>query len=97
LESELTPLQDECRDTIAQRDSLQKEVELLRSETERWKARTNHLIEKCNKFDPEEHKRAMYVATAGHFIHTDYLLFCQQKRLCAWAVYSVNKVELFSS
>jgi len=59
LESELTPLQDECRDAVAQRDSLQKEVELLRSETDRWKARTNHLIEQCNKFDPEEHKRAM--------------------------------------
>jgi len=51
-------VEDECREAVAQRDSLQEEVELLRAETEMWKARA-YLIEQCNKFDPEEHVRAM--------------------------------------
>lgn len=55
----MRPLEENCRDLTAERDAAQKEVEIMRAEVERWKARTNHLIEQCNKFDPEEHKRAM--------------------------------------
>jgi FtsZ-binding cell division protein ZapB len=59
LEDEFGPLRETCQEVTAQRDALQREVEIFQVEVDRWKARTNHLIEQCNKFDPEEHKRAM--------------------------------------
>ena len=55
------PLRETCEDMTNQRDSLTKELEILRTEADRWKTRTNHLIEQCNKFDPEEHKKTMLV------------------------------------
>ena len=56
LEDEITPLQTCQREIKAECDALATERTALTAEVERWRARTNHLIEQCNKTDPEEHK-----------------------------------------
>lgn len=57
IESELEPLHMKARDLEAQREALTTEKTALEMEVARWKMRTTHLIEQCNKADPEEIKR----------------------------------------
>ncbi|XP_067679171.1 nucleoprotein TPR-like isoform X3 [Haliotis asinina] len=57
MESDIQPLQANLRSVQAQRDALSAEKTALQNEVERWKGRTNHLIEQANKSDPEEHRR----------------------------------------
>lgn len=61
LEDELSPLQDILRDVTAQKEALLAEKDALMGELERWKSRTNLLVEQSNKSDPEEHRKLMYV------------------------------------
>ncbi len=56
LETDITPIQQSLHEQTAQRENLEAEKSALETELERWKARTNHLIEQCNKIDPEEMK-----------------------------------------
>ncbi|KAL3869712.1 hypothetical protein ACJMK2_042363 [Sinanodonta woodiana] len=57
LEEDITPLHNNIRELQAVQDSLTAEKNTLKGEAERWKTRTNHLIEQSNKTDPEERKR----------------------------------------
>ncbi|XP_048255424.1 nucleoprotein TPR-like isoform X4 [Haliotis rufescens] len=57
MESDIQPLQANLRSVQAQRDTLSAEKTAIQNEVERWKGRTNHLIEQANKSDPEEHRR----------------------------------------
>ncbi|XP_038056577.1 nucleoprotein TPR-like [Patiria miniata] len=57
LENDIQPLQDQNRDLEAKRDALNTDKIGLTIEVTRWKQRTNHLIEQCNRADPEEQKR----------------------------------------
>ncbi|KAH3695436.1 hypothetical protein DPMN_082895, partial [Dreissena polymorpha] len=59
LEEIIRPLQADIRDLQSQRDALTTDKMSLNAEMERWKARTNQLIEQSHKTDPEEHKRLM--------------------------------------
>jgi len=59
VEAEVNPLRESANDLSVQRDSLEKEMEILQGEVDRWKLRTNQLIEQCNKNDPEEFKKAL--------------------------------------
>ena len=61
LEVDITPIQQSLHEQEALRENLEAERIALTSEVDRWKARTNHLIEQCNKVDPEEMKKLMYV------------------------------------
>ncbi|CAH1773591.1 unnamed protein product, partial [Owenia fusiformis] len=57
LESKLSPLEETNRHLTGQNEAIQIENENLRGEVERWKARTNTLVEQSMKSDPEEHKK----------------------------------------
>ncbi len=59
LESDITPLQQSLHEQQVLRENVEAERAALRAEADRWKARTNHLIEQCNKVDPEEMKKLM--------------------------------------
>ena len=59
LEADIAPLQQSLHEQQALLESLETERAALRAEVDRWKARTNHLIEQCNKVDPEEMKKLM--------------------------------------
>lgn len=59
LEEDINPLQAANRELVAERDALTTEKTALLGEVDRWRARTNHLIEQCNKTDPEEYKRLL--------------------------------------
>ncbi|KAK6179173.1 hypothetical protein SNE40_011593 [Patella caerulea] len=57
MEDNINPLQATIRDLETQKGLLAGEKQALESEVTRWKSRTNQLIEKCNKTDPEEQKK----------------------------------------
>ncbi|XP_033110270.1 nucleoprotein TPR-like [Anneissia japonica] len=57
LESDIAPLQETNRELIVQKYTLSAEKTSLTNEVTRWKERTNNLIEKSNKADPEEQKK----------------------------------------
>ncbi|XP_071964047.1 nucleoprotein TPR-like isoform X2 [Antedon mediterranea] len=57
LESDIAPIQEANRDLSVQKESLLAEKTALTTEVNRWKQRTNHLIEKTNMTDPEEQKK----------------------------------------
>ncbi|KAK3607529.1 hypothetical protein CHS0354_025782 [Potamilus streckersoni] len=57
LEEDITPLHNNIRELQALLDNLTAEKNTLKGEAERWKTRTNHLIEQSNKTDPEERKK----------------------------------------
>ncbi|XP_033645246.1 nucleoprotein TPR-like [Asterias rubens] len=57
LEADIEPLQEQNRSLTAERDALSTDKISLTIEVTRWKQRTNHLIEQCNRADPEEQKR----------------------------------------
>ncbi|XP_021362247.1 nucleoprotein TPR-like isoform X2 [Mizuhopecten yessoensis] len=57
LEQSIDPLQSSVRDSQSHRDAIGAERDALRNEVERWKSRTNHLIEQANRTDPEEHRK----------------------------------------
>ncbi|KAL5021860.1 hypothetical protein ScPMuIL_001015 [Solemya velum] len=57
LEQDIHPLQANIRHVQAQRESLITDKVSLQGEVDRWKARTNQLIEQANKKDPDEHRR----------------------------------------
>ena len=59
LEEEIRPLQASQHELISVRDTLATEKGTLLAEVQRWRSRTNQLIDQCNKTDPEEHKRLM--------------------------------------
>ena len=59
MEEEITPMQAAQRELVSERDALTAEKVALTAEVQRWRTRTNHLIEQCNKTDPEEHKRLL--------------------------------------
>ncbi|XP_052775789.1 nucleoprotein TPR-like isoform X2 [Mya arenaria] len=59
LEETIRPLQSDMRDMQAQRDALAVEKKSLTAEMDRWKNRTNQLIEQSHKTDPEEHKKLL--------------------------------------
>jgi len=59
LEEELNPLRETRNYLQSQYEVLEVERNSLQAEVQRWKARTNHLIEQCNKSDPEEFKRML--------------------------------------
>ena len=59
LEGEISPVQQTVRDRQVTIDTLMAEKNALRSEVDRWKARTNHLIDQANKSDPEEKKKLL--------------------------------------
>ena len=57
LEEDIKPLQSEMREIESERDALRAEKKTILAESERWKLRTNQLIEQAHKTDPEEHKK----------------------------------------
>lgn len=57
LEETIRPLQSEIRDLQSQRDALASDKKAIMGEADRWRNRTNQLIEQSHKTDPEEHKR----------------------------------------
>ncbi|KAL4235843.1 hypothetical protein ACF0H5_004232 [Mactra antiquata] len=57
LEETIQPLQAEVRDLQSQKDALMIDKKSITSEVERWRNRTNQLIEQSHKTDPEELKR----------------------------------------
>lgn len=57
LEEKIQPLQAEVRELQSQKDALDVDKKSIVAELERWKTRTNQLIEQSHKTDPEEHKR----------------------------------------
>lgn len=57
LEEKIQPLQAEVRELQSQKDALDVDKKSIMAELERWKTRTNQLIEQSHKTDPEEHKR----------------------------------------
>ncbi|GAB1608232.1 nucleoprotein TPR-like [Argonauta hians] len=57
LEEDIEPLQLNLRELTFHKENLVTEKNNLNGEVERWKARTNRLIEQCNKADPEEHRK----------------------------------------
>ncbi|XP_014791097.1 nucleoprotein TPR isoform X3 [Octopus bimaculoides] len=57
LEEDIDPLLLNLRELTYQKENLATEKNNLSGEVERWKARTNRLIEQCNKSDPEEHRK----------------------------------------
>ncbi|XP_022089783.1 nucleoprotein TPR-like isoform X2 [Acanthaster planci] len=59
LEANIQPLQDQNRELTAERDALTTDKTSLTIEVTRWKQRTNHLIEQCNRADPEEQKKLL--------------------------------------
>ena len=59
LQEEINPLQATIRDHSARKDTEDIEKRTLRGEIDRWKARTNHLIEQANKKDPEAQRKQM--------------------------------------
>ncbi|XP_064604367.1 nucleoprotein TPR-like [Liolophura sinensis] len=59
MEDQIAPLQKANRELQAQCDALVAEKSILQGEVDRWKNRTNHLIEQCNKADPEEQNRLL--------------------------------------
>ncbi|XP_030839084.1 nucleoprotein TPR isoform X3 [Strongylocentrotus purpuratus] len=59
LEGAILPLQEQTRTITAQRDALAAEKVALSNEVNRWKQRTNQLIEKSNRTDPEEYKKLL--------------------------------------
>jgi len=59
LEEKIQPLQSDVRELQSQKDGLETDKNSVMAEMERWKTRTNHLIEQAHKTDPEEHKRLM--------------------------------------
>ena len=59
LEEDIKPLQSEIRELQTQRDALTADKKTILAEAERWKVRTNQLIEQSHKTDPEEHKKLM--------------------------------------
>ena len=61
MEERITPLQEEIRNAMAQKEAAQNDSKAAFGEVERWKTRTNQLIEQSHKTDPEEHKRLMWV------------------------------------
>lgn len=63
LEETIRPLQGQIRELQSQRDALATDKTSVLGEVQRWKNRTNQLIEQSHKTDPEEHKRLMYVVT----------------------------------
>ena len=62
LEETIRPLQSDIRDLQSQRDALATDKKSLTVEMERWKTRTNQLIEQSHKTDPEERKRILWVS-----------------------------------
>ena len=61
LESDISPLMQESRDKQVSIDTLSAEKNALKTEVNRWKARTTHLIEEANKADPEKMKLMLVV------------------------------------
>ncbi|XP_041484562.1 nucleoprotein TPR-like isoform X2 [Lytechinus variegatus] len=59
LEAAIIPRQEQTRTITAQRDALAAEKVALSNEVNRWKQRTNQLIEKSNRTDPEEYKKLL--------------------------------------
>ena len=59
MEERIKPLQEEIRNAMAQKEAAQNDSKAAFGEVERWKTRTNQLIEQSHKTDPEEHKRLM--------------------------------------
>ncbi|XP_052073511.1 nucleoprotein TPR-like isoform X6 [Mytilus californianus] len=57
LERDINPMMQTIRDKQVIIDTLAAEKNALKTEVDRWKARTSHLIEQSNKSDPEEKKR----------------------------------------
>lgn len=57
LEEKIQPLQAEVRELQSQKEALEVDKKSIMAELERWKTRTNQLIEQSHKTDPEEHKR----------------------------------------
>ncbi|XP_063410496.1 nucleoprotein TPR-like isoform X2 [Mytilus trossulus] len=57
LERDINPMMQTIRDKQVTIDTLAAEKNALKTEVDRWKARTSHLIEQSNKSDPEEKKR----------------------------------------
>jgi nucleoprotein TPR len=56
FEGEIGPLSESNKMLSAQKDTLLAEKAALKNEVDRWTARTNHLIEQCNRVDPDEYK-----------------------------------------
>lgn len=57
LQDKILPLECEvenCRKSIRERD---QEIKLLRDEIQRWKARSQDILRRQEKIDPEEHKK----------------------------------------
>lgn len=57
LQNKFLPLENEvenCRQSIKERD---QEINVLREETERWKARSHDILRRQEKIDPEEFKK----------------------------------------
>ena len=59
LEGSIMPLQEQTRTVGAERDALSAEKTALTNEVGRWRQRTNQLIEKSNRTDPEEYKKLL--------------------------------------
>lgn len=59
LEKDIVPIQGQNRELSAKLDTITAERNALTAEVNKWKLRTNHLIEQCNKVDPDEHKKLM--------------------------------------
>ena len=55
----MVPLKQEITELESQIDCLVSEKKLLQEEVDRWKTRTNQLIEQSKKIDPEDMKRLM--------------------------------------
>ncbi len=53
------PLQEQNRELTAQRDALTAEKASLAYDVNRWKQRTDHLMQQYNRADPEEQKKLL--------------------------------------
>ena len=58
----MEPLEAQQAELSGTVEALRTEKAALEAELTRWKARTTHLIEQCNKADPEEIKRLTWVS-----------------------------------
>jgi FtsZ-binding cell division protein ZapB len=59
LEGDINPMMQTVRDRQVTIDTLAAEKNALKNEVDRWRSRTNHLIEQANRSDPEEKKKLM--------------------------------------
>lgn len=57
LESQLTPLQKNLQDSLAQMDVVNAECVALRQEVKKWQNRASQLLEQSRKHDPEDFKK----------------------------------------